>query len=267
MSGAVFAGEPSKTVALAETPTAVQKTIQAQVNDGTLGDIDKTSNVWEVAYDVELTAKDGQERDFTVAEDGILLSGEVTLCETPASVQKAINPFLNKDVLESIDKIFDNGETNYDVELTAKDGRERDFTIADDGTFLSRKMALGETPDVVQKAIKAQMNDGKLGDIDENFGEAETNYDVEMTAKDGREKAFTLAADGSLSSVRVTLAEIPPPARRTVKNQIGDGEILRIDKSYVKEKGVSPYKVQGSKNGGAFDFSVGPRGRFLGMDD
>jgi len=73
--------------------------------------------------------------------------------------------------------------------------------------------------------------------------------------------------DGSLSSEQVSLDQVPAPAQRTIKNQIGDGKILRIDKSFVKEKGVLPYEVQGRKDGKPFDFSVGPRGRFLGMND
>jgi len=55
--------------------------------------------------------------------------------------------------------------------------------------------------------------------------------------------------------------------RKTIKEQIGDGTRLRIDRSFAEAKGVMPYEVQGRKNGKPFDFSIGPRGRFLGMDD
>jgi hypothetical protein len=34
-----------------------------------------------------------------------------------------------------------------------------------------------------------------------------------------------------------------------------------------KKAGVLPYEVTGRKDGKPFNFSVGPRGRFLGMDD
>jgi hypothetical protein len=88
-----------------------------------------------------------------------------------------------------------------------------------------------------------------------------------MTTKDGREKSFTIAENGNLSSMEMTLAETPRPVQRSIKNQIGDGKILEIDRSFVQERGVLPFKVQGRKDGKPFDFSVGPRGRFLGMDD
>lgn len=65
----VFAGDASRIVKLSETPAAVQKTIHSQVGDGTLGEIDKALNGGETVYNVGLTAKDGNERDFTMDED------------------------------------------------------------------------------------------------------------------------------------------------------------------------------------------------------
>src|ERR1035437_7404521 len=198
MTVAGFADDQSKTVALAETPAAVQKTIQAQTGDGKLGDIDKTSNDGDSVYDVALTAKDGQERDFTVAEDGTLLNAEVALAETRAPVQKCIKTLLGEGELESIDKKSDGSEITYDVELTAKDGREKDFTLADNGTLLSMEVALSETPDVVQKNIAEQINGGNLESIDKNFDDKKISYDVEATAKDGRKKSFTVSSAGKL---------------------------------------------------------------------
>lgn len=132
---------------------------------------------------------------------------------------------------------------------------------------MSAEVALAETPDAVQKTIASQLNGGKLESIDENFDDDGTNYDVELTAKDGKEKSFNVTADGNLASEEVTLEEVPRPAQKTIKNQIGDGKILRIDKTLANEKRGLPYEVEGRKDGKPLDFSVGPRGRFLGMDD
>ena len=86
-SGAAFADDGSQAVSLSETPAAVQKIIQSQVGGGKMGEIDKTSNAGETVYDVDLTAADGSDRDFSVAEDGTLLSVEVPLAEMPAAAQ------------------------------------------------------------------------------------------------------------------------------------------------------------------------------------
>jgi hypothetical protein len=91
---------------------------------------------------------------------------------------------------------------------------------------------------------------------------------VEAVTKAGARKTFSVAPDGRLLSVGVSLEQVPPGARRTITAKIGDGKILEIDKSLVeKEDNVLPYEVQGRKAGREFDFSVGPRGRFLGMDE
>ncbi|HTB84458.1 MAG TPA: hypothetical protein VK742_12455 [Candidatus Sulfotelmatobacter sp.] len=266
MTFAAFADDQSKTVALSETPAAVQKTIQTQTSGGTLGDIDKVAGAI-TTYDVELTAKDGQERDFTVAEDGVLLSVEVALAETPPAVQTSIKTLMGGGGLESIDKNLDDSEITYDVELTATNGQEKYFNLADDGTLLSVQVTLNESPDAVQKTIATKLNGGKLEDIEKMFGDDRTNYDVTITMPDGQEKGYTVEADGGLTSVEVALEEAPPAAKKTILTRIGDGKILRIDRSFVKRAGVFPYEVEGLKDGKPFNFSVGPKGRFLGMDD
>ena len=46
-----------------------------------------------------------------------------------------------------------------------------------------------------------------------------------------------------------------------------DGRILRIDKSFEPRQGVLPCEIEAHKEGKPFNFSVGPKGRFLGMDE
>jgi uncharacterized membrane protein YkoI len=267
LAAAVFAGEVTNIIPLSATPAAVQKTIKTQIGDGELGDMDTETNGEEIAFDVELTAKDGQERDFTVDEDGTLLNAEIAFAEAPAPVQKTVQTLLAQGELESVSKNLDDSEITFDIELAAANGAEKDFTIAADGTLLSAVVSLSETPDAVQKTIATRSSNGKVESIDKNFGDDGITYDVDWTAKDGGEKSFTVAADGSLASVAVTLAEVPPPARRTIKNRLGNGKILSIDRSFIKKQGVFPYEIHGRKDGQPFDFSVGPKGRFFGVDD
>jgi uncharacterized membrane protein YkoI len=256
-----------ETVALSDTPPAVKKTIQDQVADGKMGGIAKHSDDLDTVYDVDLTAKDSSERDFTVAQDGTLLSAEVTLAETPTAVRQTINSELNGGSLDSIDKNLDEADVSYDIEGTARDGRKMDFTVDEDGTLSSQQVASNGTPDAVQKAIAAQLNGAKVKTIDENFDDDGTNFDVTVTASDGSETGFNVAADGSLASKEISLDNVPARARATIQNRIGDGTILRVDKSFVKRDNVLPFEVEGRKDGKPFDFIVAPRGRFLGMDD
>ena len=71
---AIFTEDDSQTFALSDAPAAVQKTVQAQVAGGTMGDISKYLYAGEMIYDVEFTATNDVERDFRVAVDGTVLT-------------------------------------------------------------------------------------------------------------------------------------------------------------------------------------------------
>ena len=250
-------------IPLSSLPAAVQKTIQAQVGDGKMGDITNEADGEETIYDVDLTAKDGSERDFSVAQDGTLLSVEVNLEETPAAVQKTIRAELNGGSLDSIDKDVADTDVSYDVEGTGKDGKDKNFTVDDDGTLSSWEVDLSETPDAVRQTIAAHLNGDKVQSIDENFDDDGINFDVTISAT----KSFNVTANGTLDTEQVALADVPPRVRAVIKARLGDGTVLRVDKSHEREKNVFPYKIQGRKDGKPFNFSVAPRGRFLGMDE
>lgn len=264
---AVCAADVSHPVNLADVPAAAQKTINAQVGDGNLGEIDRTKDGGETAFDVSFTTKTGDEQDFTVSDDGTLLSMEVALAATPAAVQQTIRLEVAGWELGSIDKNVDDTEISYDV-AASRGGSERDFTVATDGTLLSLGIQLTNAPAPVQTAIKSQIADGSLKSIYENFDPDGNSFDVVVVTKDGGRQSFCIATDGKMASKEVTLQECTPRVRRTIQEKIGDGKILRIDRSLAEKKdGVLPYEVQGRKDGRPFDFSVGPRGRFLGMDN
>jgi hypothetical protein len=266
-AGIVWAADDSKPLALSDLPAAVQKTITSQIGDGQLGGIDKSKDDNESIFDVDFTTKAGDDRDFTVADDGTLLSMEVAFSETPVAVQKTIQQAASGWVLESIDKNLDDTEVSYDVETT-RDGREEKFTVAEDGDTLSEQVPLTNTPAVVQTAIAAKVADGRVISVNEIFQPDGSSFDVEVEASDGAHNSFSVSAAGKLLSEEVALAKLSPGARKTIATKIGDGKILRVDKSLSEKKdGVLPYQVQGRKDGKSFDFSVGPRGRFLGMDN
>jgi uncharacterized membrane protein YkoI len=267
ITSAAWAGDDAKTVALVDTPAAVQKTIATQIGDGKTGDIDRTTENGETVFEVDYSTKAGDDGDFTVADDGTLLSVGVALTDTPAAVQKTVQAQLAGWDITGINKNLAETEVSFDVEAS-KDGRERSFNVDNNGVLSSVDMTLTETPAAVQTAIKTEIADGAVQSITENIDPDGNSYDVEAVTKAGARKTFSVAPDGRLLSVGVSLEQVPPGARRTITAKIGDGKILEIDKSLVeKEDNVLPYEVQGRKAGREFDFSVGPRGRFLGMDE
>ncbi len=265
--GPLFAADSGNPVALSDAPVAVQKTIAAQISDGKVGDINRTTQDGETVFEVDFTAKSGEDHDFTVADDGTLLSVGVALSDTPAAVKKTIQSQLPGWEITGINKNAADTEVSYDVEVS-KNGREKSFNVDANGVLSSTEIALEDTPAPVRAAIKAQLADGSLQSIDENFDPDGNSFDVEAAGKDGSRKTFSIAPDGRLLSEGVVLDQVPPGARKTIQEQIGDGKILEIDGVVSEKRGnVVRYEVQGRKAGRAFDFSVGPRGRFIGMDD
>ncbi len=259
------AAEVRKAVPFSTLPQAVQRTIQKQVGNAVPAEAERVEEDGDVTFDVEITVG-GRERDITVAEDGSLLSIEVSFAETPVAVQKAVRAQVGTGALVSVDKIFDGSDTSYDVVMTTKDGQERAFTVEENGTVSSLEVGLAETTPAVQKAITAQVGTGKLATITRIFDEA-TSYDVDMTAADGKEREFSVVNDGKLLSIRVTLGELNAAVQKTIREQIGSGKILRIDKSFQRRSKTLPYEVEGMKDGKRFNFSVGEAGKFLGLDE
>ncbi len=262
-----FAADDEKQVPLSEVPAAAQKTITSRIGEGKLTGIAQTNEGGETNFDVRFAGKTGDEQGFSVADDGTLLSVEIALGATPTAVQQTIRAQASGWELEGIDKNVDDPDISYDVTVS-KASRQKCFTVAADGELLSMGIELTEAPVAVQLAIKTQVADGSVNSIDENFDPDGNSFDVVTVTKAGGRQSFSIAPDGKMLSQEVTLQECAPRVRRTIQEKMGDGKVLRIDKSLSEKKdGVLPYEVQGRKDGRPFDFSVGPHGKFLGMGD
>ena len=218
------------------------------------------------SYTVSYAAKGGQERDFTVAEDGTLLSVEVMLAETPIPVQRSIKAQVGGGTIEFIEKSFEEDEISYDIDMKRKDGAERSFSVALDGKLQAMQVVLEETPAAVRKTVEASLGMAKLEDIYHVFEEGGTSFYVEVR-RDGKLRDFSVAENGKLQSVQVFLSETSAEVQSTIKEKLGNGKLLRLDKSFDARRGVLPYEIEARKDGKPFNFSVGPKGRFLGMDD
>lgn len=263
--------DDAKTIALSDAPTAVQSAIKDHVADGALGNIDQSKEDGDTVYDVTFTPKGGEERDFSVGEDGTLLNVEMFLPEVPAAVRKTIGMEADGWQLENIDKNMDETEPSYDVDVSkdaAGSGQTRHFSVAENGGLLSVTLALTNTPAAVQATIQSQAGGATVDSIEKTFDVSGNQFDVEVTKADGTKKAFTLTEDGRMFSEEVLLEQVPPGARKTIAEKVGNGRLLSVEKALLEKKdGVLPYYVESRKDGKEFDFSVGPKGRFLGVDE
>jgi uncharacterized membrane protein YkoI len=250
-------------VPLTEIPSAVQTAINTQVGQGTLDGVEKLMDDGETSYEAGITAPNGDERNFTFAESGTLLSQEVNLTDLPPAVQTDVNTEVGQGKLEGIDRTFADGKVTYEATMTNPAGQEREFTLAQNGTLLSQEVDVADLSPALQTAIHTQVGQGKLEGIDETFDAGEADYEATMTAADGQERDFTLAADGTLVSREVLLSETPAVVQDTITKTIGDGKVTEIDQSYDNRR--PHYEVEGEKDGQSINFTVGPKGKLLGM--
>src|SRR5690242_10176231 len=88
----------------------------------------------------------------------------VALAQLPAAVQKAVREQLGSAKLGEIERTVENGDVSFTVNMI-KAGKEREFTIGEDGKLLSVEVDLEETPPAVQKTIKVQVGQGELGTL------------------------------------------------------------------------------------------------------
>jgi uncharacterized membrane protein YkoI len=188
------------------------------------------------------------------------------LDETPIPVQRTIKIQVGEGTIEAIEKSFDEDEISYDVDMKRKDGAERSFSVALDGKLQAMEVVLEETPAAVRKTIEASLGTAKLEDVYHMFEEGETSYYVEVR-RDGKLRDFSVAENGKLQSVQMFLSETPAEVQSTINEKLGNGKLSRVDKSFEARRGVLPYEIEARKDGKPFNFSVGPKGRFLGMDD
>jgi len=212
----IFMTGEARAVGLSETPAAVQKTINAQVGDGKLDTIDRTNDDEETTFDVSFTSKTGAEQGFTVADDGTVLSVEVALAETPDAAQKTIQAQAAGWELDDINKNVADMEISYEAEVV-KDGRDKSFTVGEDGVLQDEEVSLAEAPAAVRNAITAQVADGSVKSIDENFDPDGNSFDVEAVTADGHQNSFSVGTDGALLSREVSLGKVPPAARRIIR--------------------------------------------------
>jgi uncharacterized membrane protein YkoI len=260
VAGATFAQEQVKVVALADVPAPVQKAIQAQLKGATITEIDLIEENGEVSYDVAVSTKDGQSGGFTLGADGKMQRLEIALADAPAVVQKAIKAQLGADTLVSIEKTLDDEGLTYDVSAVMKNGQDRDFSISPDGKLDSMQVFLADTPAAVQKTINAKLQKGKVDNIEESFDDDGNIYAVEMTAKNGDERHFSVGADGKLESLQMTLTETPAVVQAAIKTQLGDGKLNDIEENFA-EGGITFEVEMSAKNGTNLDFSVNSGGK------
>lgn len=184
----------------------------------------------------------------------------LTIAQIPATAQKTVLNMVGTGKIDSIAKDEDDGEVYYTIDFT-KDGRDREMTVLDSGVLYSIDVTIEETPAEAQKAIKKIVDQSTLDNIDRVFEDGLVSYEVDITTKAGKERTFTVSADGKLLSMQVGIEETPDVVRKTIEEHIGKATLGDIYRNY--ETNRITYDVVFTRNGIDRDFTVGEGGKIL----
>lgn len=248
----------STTVALSDLPPAVQKGIQAHLAGLTLVKIDRIPENASVIYDINVT-KDGLPRTFTVGSTGELVSAQVLMAETPASVQKTIQAQLATNTINRIEKTIEEDDVTYDVLMNTPDGTTLHFSVDPNGKLLQQQVLAAQVPAAVLKTMKAQAATGKLGDINKIIGEDGVTYASEVEYTGGQTRDISVLPDGQLDSVQYFLPETSTAVQKAIQAQVGAGQLGDIVRSYAGSDFTYNVRMTG-QDGVARSFSLLPTG-------
>jgi uncharacterized membrane protein YkoI len=251
--------------ALGEVPAPVRTAIQSQANGATVTGIEKDTDDGEVSYTIDTKGADGSQSTFAIASDGALISKGESLSSLPPPVRSAIAAQADQGTIDAVEEDFDDAQPAYVATITSPQGRDHDFTFSTDGTLLDIETNLDELPSPLQAAIKAQAGTGSIDDIDKSFDDGETSYVATIATPDGKERDYTFNPDGSLSSIEVTLPELPPSLQTAIKAQVGNDTLQSIDKTF--DDGEITYDAAvTTPDGRERDFSLSDQGALVSRE-
>lgn len=253
----------AESVVYQQLPPPVQKQVVALVQGGgKIAEIDRAEEDGKATFTFDV-AKGGRTTGYTLDDQGVIQSMEVTLMELPFPVQRTIQAQSAQGTLSGIDKNFDDGKASYETTWKSKDGKDHTFTVAEDGKLESIQMALEETSPAMQATIKKEAGAAPIEEIAKSFDGADSYYEVTIK-RDGVERTFDVAENGSLESRQVFLTELSPAVQATIQQNLGKGTLVEIDQVFDGKKNA--FEVESTVNGKPYNFNVGPKGKFLGVD-
>lgn len=177
----------------------------------------------------------------------------------PAMPPEAHHAILAEAGLATIDdcrRVTEDGEDVFEVDIT-RNGTDRSFTVALDGTVRSRQMFIGELTLPVQRAVNALQNNGKVQSIYWCDEEGDRVYEVEVL--NGEDKRFyTIGLDGVFQATQMHMAELSEAVQKTIHEQAAKAHVIYVSRSEVDAGQV--FDVLLGNNGKRHVISVGADG-------
>jgi uncharacterized membrane protein YkoI len=141
-------------------------------------------------------------------------------------VRQTTERVLNGGRLSDVLLTNENGRLVYELEM--RQARQtRAFTVAADGRLLARQVLLEELPLAARDTVARETAGGTLEAVYWFNDEGEPGYYVEYV-KSRQANALVLALDGWLLSRKVTLAQLPAPVARGLRDKLKGRDPLEL---------------------------------------
>ena len=138
MVGFTAAGE--KTIALKDTPGAVQKTVNEQLRGGKLRGLSVEVDKGETRYEAEMTV-DGKNRDVVIDSAGTVLEAEVVveLSALPEAVRAGLLREAGKGSVATVEELTRDGVVSYEALIKETGKKNREVVVGTDGKLVGAK--------------------------------------------------------------------------------------------------------------------------------
>ncbi|MCX6905719.1 MAG: hypothetical protein NTW03_20010 [Verrucomicrobia bacterium] len=223
---------------LARLPSAVRQTVVSVLGSARLQDVVLTNENGRRLYEVEMRQR-GQDRAFTVAADGSLLSRQMFMNELPVAVRQAIQRETAGEQVQEIYWTNEEGAPAYFVEFL-KSEQNRTLTVAPDGWVMARQIGLSDTPAPVQAAIRETLHGRAPRQVDRASDGDEITYEVYEMASD-KERLWIFNQDGTVAAEPVDWEDLPAAARAALHRESSGSRMVHLFK--LRQEGTPLYEA------------------------
>ena len=229
--------------------------------------------------------------DPTFAAEGI------DTAQLPSAVRKSLETSAGGERVKKVTIQNVDGRNVYDIELERENAPNPRLRIADDGQVLRDvataasatdvpvaypeyvapgsaalpRLRLSDIPQPAREAIEKRAAGREIGTIHEDTIDGRKAYAAQFRER-GRNPWVYVAEDGTLLRPTekppalifgTTFSDTPQAVQQTIKRQIGEGEIVKVDKEDSREEPTF-YRFEIKDAHGVYEIRITPDGRILG---
>lgn len=240
-----------RVIEASELPPSVKKAIDSSHRGDAVKRITVRNAGGRTVYDFELERKNAPAERLRVAEDGSILgdtrkvAGTATVADTPAPT-----PVPPPGYPGSI-------PAGYPYEPYA--------------VPVTPRLALEDLPKAAQETIRREAAARQIAAIHEETLDGRKAY-VAQFRESGRNPRVHVAEDGSVLrptekppvlAIGTTFSDTPAPVQQAIRRELGEGEIVGVDKEKDGRGEAEIYLVEIKDRHGSYRLRVSPDGRVL----